>query len=33
MRLGFSRVSEEDIEKGVKIIGSVVKELSEEINI
>lgn len=30
MRLGFSRVNEEDIKKGIKIIGGVVKELSEE---
>ncbi len=30
MRLGFSRVNEEDIKKGIKIIGDVVKELIEE---
>ena len=27
IRLGFSRVSEEDIEKGIKIIGDVVNNL------
>lgn len=28
IRLGFSRVSEEDIEKGIKIIGEVISEIS-----
>lgn len=28
IRLGFSRVSEEDIEKGIKIIGKVISEIS-----
>lgn len=30
IRIGFSRVSEEDIEKGIKIIGDVVKSLSNK---
>jgi DNA-binding transcriptional MocR family regulator len=32
LRIGFSRVSEADIKKGIKIIGDVVKELSQENN-
>lgn len=31
IRIGFSRVTKEDIEKGIKIIGDVVKELSYKI--
>lgn len=30
IRLGFSRVSEEDIEKGIKIIGEVISEISSK---
>ncbi|MBY0754232.1 PLP-dependent aminotransferase family protein [Clostridium sardiniense] len=30
IRLGFSRVSEEDIEKGIKIIGDVVSEITDK---
>lgn len=30
IRIGFSRVNEEDIEKGIKIIGEVVKDLGNE---
>ncbi|MEG1481551.1 MocR-like pyridoxine biosynthesis transcription factor PdxR [Clostridium sp.] len=30
IRLGFSRVSEEDIEEGIKIIGEVIKELMDK---
>lgn len=31
MRLGFSRVSEDDIKKGIKIIGDVVNEMMDEL--